>query len=198
MQKVSLYHSLLHDASRLKALWQLEGLDEFVALMRQYLDWPELNFEQLQRFLAEQNQQPFCPELASFSLCWQPYGYQAQRKIVRWVPAFLKPSLPFFEEDIALSRQSLLAQLVQHETRRWENTAAGHGAHAGADAGEVAFVVVDAAHHGQPRAQARGLVGAVEQEQLTPFYHSGTYQYRYPMILSFHQSSPGTSGCRSP
>lgn len=113
MQKVSLYHSLLHDASRLKALWQLEGLDEFVALMRQYLDWPELNFEQLQRFLAEQNQQPFCPELASFSLCWQPYAYQAQRKIVRWAPAFLKPSLPFFEEDIALSRQSLLAQLIQ-------------------------------------------------------------------------------------
>ncbi len=113
MQKVSLYHSLLHDASRLKALWQLEGLDEFVALMRQYLDWPELNFEQLQRFLAEQNQQPFCPELASFSLCWQPYAYQRQRKIVRWAPAFLKPSLPFVEEDIALSRQSLLAQLIQ-------------------------------------------------------------------------------------
>lgn len=113
MQKVSLYHSLLHDASKLSTLWQLEGLDEFVALMRQYLHWPELNFEQLQRFLAEQNQQPFCPELVSFSLCWQPYAYQARRKIVRWVPAFLKPSLPFFEDDIALSRQSLLAQLIQ-------------------------------------------------------------------------------------
>jgi hypothetical protein len=113
MQKVSLYHALLHDASKLKALWQLEGLDEFVALMRQYLDWPELNFEQLQRFLAEQNQQPFCPELASFSLCWQPYAYQGQRKIVRWAPAFLKPCLPFFEDDLALSRQSLLAQLIQ-------------------------------------------------------------------------------------
>lgn len=113
MQKVSLYSALLHDACRLKALWQADQLDEFVALMRQYLLWPELNFEQLQRFLAEQNQQPFCPELVSFSLCWQPYGYQAQRKIVRWVPAFLKPSLPFFEEDIAQSRQSLLAQLIQ-------------------------------------------------------------------------------------
>jgi hypothetical protein len=113
MQKVSLYNALLHDSYRLKALWQVGQLDEFVALMRQYLQWPELNFEQLQGFLAEQNQQPFCPELASFSLCWQPYTYQAQRKIVRWTPAFLKPSLPFFEEDIALSRQSLLAQLIQ-------------------------------------------------------------------------------------
>ncbi|MDF3123443.1 hypothetical protein [Rheinheimera sp. 1928-s] len=113
MQKVSLYHALLHDAVRLKTLWQQEQLDEFVALMRQYLRWPELNFEQLQRFLAEQNQQAFCPELASFSLCWQPYAYQAQRKIVRWAPAFLKPSLPFFEDDLALSRQSLLAQLIQ-------------------------------------------------------------------------------------
>lgn len=113
MQKVSLYSALLHDACRLKALWQADQLDEFVALMRQYLQWPELSFDELQHFLEVQNQQPFCPELASFSLSWQPYTYQAQRKIVRWVPAFLKPSLPFFEEDIALSRQSLLAQLIQ-------------------------------------------------------------------------------------
>lgn len=113
MCRVSLYHVLLHDASRLKALWQTTQVDDFVAKMRLYLQWPELNFELLLDFLTAQNQQPFCPELASFSLCWQPYAYQAQRGIVRWVPAFIKPVLPFFEEDLALSRQNLLAQLIQ-------------------------------------------------------------------------------------
>ncbi|SUI87486.1 hypothetical protein [Shewanella morhuae] len=113
MGNVSLYHALLHDASRLKQLWQTTQLDDFVTLMRMYLKWPDLNFELLQGFLAAQNQQPLCPELASFSLCWQPYGYQAQRRIVRWIPAFAKPELPFFEDNIALSRQSLLAQLIQ-------------------------------------------------------------------------------------
>lgn len=113
MTKVRLYKELLHDAQKLRELWQQTRLEDFVHLMGQYLQWTEIDFEQLLTFLADQNSQPFCPDVERFSVCWQPSVYLPKQKIIRWVPAFLKPSLPFLEEDISLARQNLLAQFIQ-------------------------------------------------------------------------------------
>lgn len=113
MTGVRLYQELLHDAQKLKELWLQTRLADFVHLMGQYLQWPELDFEQLLAFLADQNRQPFCPDAERFSVCWQPSVYLPKQKIIRWVPAFLKPSLPFLEEDISQARQNLLAQFIQ-------------------------------------------------------------------------------------
>lgn len=113
MSKASLYYDLLHDSEKLHQLWKLLLLDDFVCMMGQYLQWPDVSFEQLHEFISEQNRQPFFPDLERFSLCWQPSGYLPKQKIIRWVPAFLKPSLPFLEEDISQSRQNLLAQFIQ-------------------------------------------------------------------------------------
>jgi len=113
MSTVTLYYNLLHNAEKLQTLSQQTSLDKFVRLLKLYLQWPEANFEQVQLFLAKQNSLPFCPQAEQFSQCWQPSAYQAKQKTIRWIPAFTKPSLPFLEEDIALSRQSLLAQFIQ-------------------------------------------------------------------------------------
>ncbi len=113
MPKKKLYYELLHDAEKLHRLWQQTRLDEFVCLLGEYLQWSDIDFGQLQLFLAEQNSQPFCPDAERFSQCWQPSSYQPKQKTIRWIPAFLKPSLPFFEDDIALNRQNLLAQFIQ-------------------------------------------------------------------------------------
>lgn len=113
MSTVKLYYDLLHNAEKLQTLWQQSRLDEFVRLLKLYLQWPDANFEQLQLFLTKQNSLPFCPQAEQFSQCWQPSAYQPKQKTIRWIPAFAKLSLPFLEDDIALSRQRLLAQFIQ-------------------------------------------------------------------------------------
>lgn len=116
MEKAQLYHQLLHNEEQLRSLWCCEGLEHFVALMADFLHWPELDFQQLLVFLREQNQQPMQTDLELFSRCWFPYAYKRAGQQLLWIPAFQKPEQPFLEDDLVSWRQSLLAQLIRPVT----------------------------------------------------------------------------------
>ncbi|MGL4219707.1 MAG: hypothetical protein ACRCSS_03605, partial [Shewanella sp.] len=57
------YWQLLHQPESLFLLHQAQDVEHFVALMTDFLNWPELNLEKMLAFIALQ-QQSFIPDLA--------------------------------------------------------------------------------------------------------------------------------------
>lgn len=115
-QQISLYQQLLNNREALQQLAVVTTLADFTALMQQFLQWPSLTEPQLLEFLAIQNQQPQLVELNKFSVCWQPYSYQSKQQMLCWMPALESLSLPFYADEIAQVRSSLLATLIQPKT----------------------------------------------------------------------------------
>ena len=114
--QLSLYQALLNNREGLQQLDAATTVTDFTALMQQFLQWPGLSEPQLLEFLATQNQQPQLVDINSFSLCWQPYSYQPKQQILCWMPALKPLSLPFYADEIAQVRSSLLATLIQPKT----------------------------------------------------------------------------------
>lgn len=114
--QLGLYQSLLNNREALQQLDAATTLAGFTALMQQFLKWPGLSEPQLLEFLAIQNQQPQLVELNKFSVCWQPYCYQPKPQMLCWMPALKPLSLPFYADEIAAVRCSLLATLIQPKT----------------------------------------------------------------------------------
>ena len=109
------YWQLLHQPESLYLLYQAQDVEHFVALMADFLNWPELNLEQMLAFIALQ-QPSFIPDLARFSQVWFPSHYHAQTKTISWVPVFQRLSKPFLEDDICDARRGLLASFIQPQT----------------------------------------------------------------------------------
>ncbi|MEJ6521663.1 hypothetical protein PQI64_18045 [Shewanella bicestrii] len=109
------YWQLLHQPELLYLLYQAQDVEHFVALMADFLNWPELNLEQMLAFIALQ-QPSFIPDLARFSQVWFPSRYHAQTKTISWVPVFQRLSKPFLEDDICDARRGLLASFIQPQT----------------------------------------------------------------------------------
>ena len=109
------YWQLLHQPESLFLLHQAQDVEHFVALMADFLNWPELNLEQMLAFIALQ-QPSFIPDLARFSQVWFPSRYHAQTKTISWVPIFQRLSKPFLEDDICDARRGLLASFIQPQT----------------------------------------------------------------------------------
>ncbi|MEL4274746.1 sulfotransferase [Shewanella xiamenensis] len=109
------YWQLLHQPESLYLLYQAQDVEHFVALMADFLNWPELNLEQMLAFIALQ-QQSFIPDLVRFSQVWFPSRYHAQTKTISWVPVFKRLSKPFLEDDICDARRGLLASFIQPQT----------------------------------------------------------------------------------
>lgn len=57
------YWQLLHQPESLFLLHQAQDVEHFITLMADFLNWPELNLEQMLAFIALQ-QQGFIPDLA--------------------------------------------------------------------------------------------------------------------------------------
>jgi hypothetical protein len=115
-EQLGLYQSLLNNREALQQLDAATTLADFTELMQQFLQWPGLSEPQLLEFLAKQNQQPQLVDLNAFSVCWQPYSYQPKQQTLCWMPAFKPLSLPFYADEIAAVRCSLLATLIQPKT----------------------------------------------------------------------------------
>ena len=109
------YWQLLHQPESLFLLHQAQDVEHFIALMADFLNWPELNLEQMLAFIALQ-QQGFIPDLARFSQVWFPSRYHSQTKTISWVPVFKRLSKPFLEDDICDARRGLLASFIQPQT----------------------------------------------------------------------------------
>lgn len=114
--QLSLYQALLSNREALQQLDAATTLADFTALMQQFLQWPGLSEPQLLEFLATQNQQPQLIDINEFSVCWQPYSYQPKQQMLCWMPALKPLSLPFYADEIAQVRSSLLATLIQPKT----------------------------------------------------------------------------------
>lgn len=111
-----LYWQLLHNPQSLRQLYHCNNLDDFVALMSGFLQWPDLLVDELLNFLHQQNQQFLLPELAVFSRYWQPADYKIKDQSVKWLPAFEPLSKAFYQDDMA-EQGSLLAQLIRPKSR---------------------------------------------------------------------------------
>lgn len=115
-QQITLYWRLLHDKVKLSALHQSSDITDFVQQMACYLQWPELTFELMLGFLAQQNKTMLLPDLALFSQFWQPVAYRKKDKTVSWLPAFEPLQQPFYQDDMVLQGGKLLAQLCRPTT----------------------------------------------------------------------------------
>lgn len=95
------YWQLLHQPESLFLLHQAQDVEHFIVLMADFLNWPELNLEQMLAFIALQ-QQGFIPDLARFSQVWFPARYHAQTKTISWVPVFKRLSKLFWRTISAM------------------------------------------------------------------------------------------------
>ncbi|MGX9461410.1 hypothetical protein ACWXWU_09230 [Shewanella sp. A14] len=114
-QPQAMYWQLLHNNKQLINLYQANSIAQFVALMAQYLQWPNLNVEQMLAFIAGQ-QSDFTPDLARFSQCWMPNRYDKTSKTVSWLPAFCSLTKPFLEDSLSDANRSLLATFIKPVT----------------------------------------------------------------------------------
>lgn len=110
------YWSLVHSPIALRELSKATTMVEFCQYLRQFWALPDYGDGELLAILSAGNRQSLQADLSLLCQFWAPANYDPKHRVLEWISAMEKPTLPFHSEHICAVRSQMLSALIRPRT----------------------------------------------------------------------------------